>query len=105
MTGMSASRGAFDIAPRGTLANSRVWGETRGEGPGAPDGMKLDSAGHLFCCPGGIRVFAPDATSLGVIKAPEYTANFGWGDDVMISRSCSSPLPPPFTAFASIPPG
>ena len=44
--------------------------------------MKLDSAGNLFCCgPGGIHVFAPDATSLGVIKVPEYTANFCWGDD------------------------
>ena len=73
---------AFEVAPDGRLANSRVWAETRGEGPGAPDGMKLDSAGNLFCCgPGGIHVFAPDATSLGVIKVPEYTANFCWGDD------------------------
>ena len=67
---------------RMALANSRVWAETRGDGPGAPDVVKLDSAGNLFCCgPGGIHVFAPDATSLGVIKVPEYTANFCWGDD------------------------
>ena len=26
-------------------------------------------------------MFAPDATCLGVIKVPEYTANFCWGDD------------------------
>jgi gluconolactonase len=26
-------------------------------------------------------VFAPDAACLGVIKAPEYTANFCWGED------------------------
>jgi gluconolactonase len=26
-------------------------------------------------------VFAPDATCLGVIKVPEYTANFCWGGD------------------------
>jgi len=25
--------------------------------------------------------FAPDATSLGIIKVPEYIANFCWGDD------------------------
>lgn len=44
--------------------------------------MKLDSAGNLFCCgPGGIHVFAPDSTCLGVIRTPEYTANFCWGDD------------------------
>jgi gluconolactonase len=59
-----------------------VWAETKGEGQGAPDGMKLDSAGNIYCCgPGGIHVFAPDAASLGVIKMPEYTANMAWGDD------------------------
>ena len=43
--------------------------------------MKIDSAGNLYCCgPGGIHVFAPDAICLGVIKVPEYTANFCWGD-------------------------
>ena len=52
----------FDVRPDGTLANSRVWAETNGEGPGAPDGMKIDSAGNLYCCgPGGIHVFSPDA--------------------------------------------
>ena len=27
------------------------------------------------------RVRSPDATCLGVIHVPEYTANFAWGDD------------------------
>lgn len=76
----------FDVRPDGMLANGRVWAETKGEGAGAPDGMKIDSAGNLYCCgPGGIHVFAPDATSLGVIQVPEYTANFCWGDDDMRS--------------------
>lgn len=71
----------FDVRPDGTLANSRTWAETKGEGAGAPDGMKLDAQGNLYCCgPGGIHVFAPDATCLGVIHVPEYTANFCWGD-------------------------
>jgi gluconolactonase len=44
--------------------------------------MKIDSKGHIYCCgPGGIHVFAPDATSLGVIKMPGYVANFCFGDD------------------------
>jgi gluconolactonase len=44
--------------------------------------MKVDSAGNLFCCgPGGIHVFAPDATCLGVIRTPEVVANFCWGED------------------------
>lgn len=71
----------FDVAADGTLSNSRVWAETVGEGAGAPDGMKIDSAGNLYCCgPGGIHVFDPSAKCLGVIKVPEYTANFCWGD-------------------------
>ncbi|HWA39653.1 MAG TPA: SMP-30/gluconolactonase/LRE family protein [Burkholderiales bacterium] len=71
----------FDVKPDGTLSGSRVWAQTTGEGAGAPDGMKLDVQGNLYCCgPGGIHVFAPDATCLGVIRVPEYTANFCWGD-------------------------
>jgi gluconolactonase len=73
---------AFDVRPDGTLANNRVWAETVGEGAGAPDGMKIDSAGNVYSCgPGGIHVFAPDAACLGVIRVPEYVANFCWGDD------------------------
>ncbi len=71
----------FDVSADGTLANSRVWAAPEGEGEGAADGMKVDSAGHLFCTgPGGIHVFAPDATCLGVILMPEVAANFTWGD-------------------------
>lgn len=73
---------AFDVKADGTLANNRVWAKTVGDGPGAPDGMKMDSAGNIYCCgPGGIHVFATDAVCLGVIKVPEHTANFCFGDD------------------------
>ena len=76
----------FDVRSDGTLAGGGVWAEPKGEGRGAPDGMKIDSAGNLYCCgPGGIHVFAPDATALGVIKAPENAANFCWGDGDMRS--------------------
>jgi gluconolactonase len=71
----------FDVKPDGTLANSRVWAQTTGPGPGAPDGMKTDSEGNIYCCgPGGIHVFDPQATCLGVILMPEYTANFCFGE-------------------------
>jgi gluconolactonase len=71
----------FDLRPNGTLAGGGVWAETRGEGKGAPDGMKLDSAGNVYCCgPGGIHVFSAEAVDLGVIQVPEYTANFAWGE-------------------------
>ena len=72
----------FDVTPDGGLSNGRVWAETKGDKPGAPDGMKLDSAGNVYCCgPGGIHVFDPDANLLEVLEMPEHTANFAWGDD------------------------
>ncbi|MFN8484311.1 MAG: SMP-30/gluconolactonase/LRE family protein [Anaerolineae bacterium] len=71
----------FDVLADGTLATGQVWAETVGEGVGRPDGMKLDAEGNLYCCgPGGIHVFDPDAVCLGVIRMPEHTANFQWGD-------------------------
>jgi len=72
----------FDVKADGTLTNSRVWAETVGEGKGAPDGMKIDTEGNIYCCgPGGIHVFDPGAACLGVINVPEQTANFCFGDD------------------------
>lgn len=71
----------FDVKPDGTLANGRVWAETTGSGAGAPDGMKVDGEGNIYCCgPGGIHVFDPQADCLGVIRMPEYTANFCFGE-------------------------
>ncbi|MBI2562404.1 MAG: SMP-30/gluconolactonase/LRE family protein [candidate division NC10 bacterium] len=71
----------FDVKADGTLSGGKVWAETKGEGPGAPDGMKMDSAGNIYCCgPGGIHVFSPDAICLGVIRVPEYPSNMAWGD-------------------------
>jgi gluconolactonase len=72
----------FDVKADGTLAGGAVWAQTVGEGDGAPDGMKIDSAGNLYCCgPGGIHVFDPNAACLGVIRTPEGTANFAFGDE------------------------
>ncbi|HET7342302.1 MAG TPA: SMP-30/gluconolactonase/LRE family protein [Methylomirabilota bacterium] len=72
----------FDVSAAGGLGGGRVWAETKGDKPGAPDGMKLDSAGNLYCCgPGGIHVFDPNGNLLDVLETPERAANFAWGDD------------------------
>jgi gluconolactonase len=72
----------FEVAPTGRLTGGRVWAETKGDQPGAPDGMKIDTAGNVYCCgPGGIHVFDPDGRLREIIEVPEYTANFAWGDD------------------------
>jgi gluconolactonase len=70
----------FDVGRDGGLANGRLWAETRGDEPGAPDGMKIDSAGNVYCCgPAGIHVFDPDGSLREIIEVPEYTANFTFG--------------------------
>jgi gluconolactonase len=72
----------FNIGPAGGVTGGGVWAKTEGEGPGAPDGMKIDSRGNVYCCgPGGIHVFEPLGNSLGVIHTPEPCANFAFGDD------------------------
>ena len=50
---------------------------------GAPDGMKVDRQGNVYCTgPGGIWVMEPSGKYLGRILMPERerTTNFGWGD-------------------------
>ncbi len=70
----------FDVLPDGGLRAGVLWAELQGSGPGVPDGMKLDAAGRLYCAgPGGIHVFDPYATCLGVLRLPEQAANFCWG--------------------------
>jgi gluconolactonase len=72
----------FDVTPAGTLSSGRLWAETKGDKPGAPDGMKIDAAGAVYCCgPGGIHVFDPTGSLREIIEVPERTANFAWGDD------------------------
>ncbi|HEU5101320.1 MAG TPA: SMP-30/gluconolactonase/LRE family protein [Roseiflexaceae bacterium] len=72
----------FDVRADGTLANSRIFADMDHPQPGSPDGMKLDSAGHLYVAGAtGVWVFEPDGTCLGVIVTPERPANCAWGDD------------------------
>ena len=76
----------FSVGADGRIAGGEVWADVTGEGDGAPDGMKTDSEDHIYCTgPGGVHVFAPDATCLGVISVPERVANFAWGGDDMSS--------------------
>ena len=78
---MRAHIRVFDVTADGGLSNGRVWAELTGERDGLADGMKIDSEGNLYTAgPGGVQVFAPDATCLGVIYVPQGVANFTWGD-------------------------
>ena len=70
----------FDVLDDGRIDNGRLFASTNGEKPGVADGMKIDTAGTLYCCgSGGIHVFKPDGTLISVIETPEVAANFTWG--------------------------
>ena len=77
----------FAINDDGSLSGGEVFAESTGEGAGAPDGLKIDSQGHVFCAgPGGVHVYHPsDGTCLGVIHTPAFCANFTWGDDDLLT--------------------
>ncbi len=75
---------AFDVQEDGTLANARVFYDVTSEvdQTGAPDGLKLDKAGNLYCTgPGGVWIFTPEGKHLGTIQPQEVPANVAWGDD------------------------
>ncbi|MBL8728921.1 MAG: SMP-30/gluconolactonase/LRE family protein [Planctomycetes bacterium] len=64
---------------RELLLDAARW---RGDRPGFPDGMKVDAAGNLFACgPGGLYVFDPDGTLLGVLHTGVATSNCAFGAD------------------------
>jgi len=69
----------FDVQPNGDLANGRVFYEDKLDGPGGPDGMKVDSEGNVYCtASGGVHVVAPDGRFLGRLRI--RGANLCWGD-------------------------
>jgi len=75
---------AFDVEPTGllALATDRVFATLRDERVGVPDGMKVDSAGNVYCTgPGGIWLFDNTGTHLGTIATGAQTTNVAWGDD------------------------
>lgn len=72
---------AFDVSPDGSISNGRVLIEMKAPEPGAPDGMKVDQQGNIYCTgPGGFWIIEPGGKSLGRIMPRELPANFAWGD-------------------------
>ncbi len=70
----------FGIADDGSWHGGSVWVEVPSEGMAAPDGLKCDSEGNVFCSgAGGIHVFDADARYRDLIEVPELVANFVHG--------------------------
>ena len=76
---------AFDLLPNGTLAKQtdRVFAELRGSEPGVPDGMKVDTAGNVYCGEaGGIWIMDPQGKKLGrIVHGAPATTNLAFGGD------------------------
>jgi gluconolactonase len=77
---------AYDVKPDGSIANGRVFFDaTKWVSPerkGLPDGLKIDTQGHLFATgPGGVLVFDKDAKHLGTLATGEATSNCAFGEN------------------------
>ena len=71
----------FACAEDGSLSGGEVFAQQTSGKPGAPDGLKVASTGHVFCAgPGGVHVYEPESGELlGIILTPKFCANFTWG--------------------------
>ena len=73
---------AIEIEADGTFVRRRIFCDFSGDEVGFPDGMKVDSAGRVFCTgPGGIWVVEPDGTHIGTIRFPEQAINMAFGGE------------------------
>lgn len=72
---------AFDVSPDGNLGNGQVLIDMQSSETGAPDGMKVDEKGNIYCTgPGGLWVIDSNGQCLGRIMLPALPANLAWGD-------------------------
>jgi sugar lactone lactonase YvrE len=72
---------AFDVQPDGTLSNGRWFADMPSPETGSPDGMKLDTEGHLYVTgPSGTWLFDPQGNHLGTLVTAEKPANLAFGD-------------------------
>ena len=76
---------AYDLNENGTVSNGRIFHdatEATADAKGLPDGLVVDRRGNIFATgPGGVWVFRPDGTHLGIIKTGQATANCTFNDD------------------------
>lgn len=75
---------AYPINEDGTLGTGKVFYDATslvGKEPGLPDGMKVAPNGTVFATgPGGVWVFSPAGTPIGLIRTGQPTANCAFDD-------------------------
>jgi gluconolactonase len=72
---------AIELDSAGNMMRRRIFADMSADGTnGVPDGMKVDEAGRVFCTgTGGVWVFEPNGTRIGIIETPEVCANIAFG--------------------------
>jgi gluconolactonase len=74
---------AYNVESNGMLdlGSERLFIDMKGDDrPGAPDGMKVDVEGNVYCTgPGGIWVMSPEGEHAGTILT--RAVNMAWGED------------------------
>jgi gluconolactonase len=72
----------FEVRPDDTVGTGEVITKMASDLPHLPDGMKIDTKGHLYNIgPGGVWVLSPDGRLLGIILVPTMPANLTFGDN------------------------
>jgi SMP-30/Gluconolactonase/LRE-like region len=76
---------AFEVLPNGILAKQtdRVFADLSGSDPGVPDGMKVDTAGNVYCGgSGGLYILDSQGKKLGrIVHGERTTTNIAFGGD------------------------
>ena len=76
---------AYPVQADGSVGAGRLFFDAtplKKDGPGGPDGLKVDKDGNLFAAgPGGILVLTPKGEHLGTIHTGVPTANCAFGGD------------------------
>jgi gluconolactonase len=72
----------YEVQPDGGVANGKIITDMNSDpAPGAPDGMKVDQKGNIYCTgPQGFWIMSPDGKHLATVKTKELPANLNWGD-------------------------
>jgi len=71
----------FRVAADGSLSDEQPFADLNGLAErGAPDGMKVDLHGNVFCTgPGGLWIYDAGGKHLGIIRTPEQLTNLTFG--------------------------
>jgi len=85
---------SFEVKADGSVGLPEIFAVLdKSYGPGAPDGMKVDTRGNVYVTgPGGVWVIEPDGAPAAILHSPEFVGNlcFGGADGKTLYLTASS---------------